>query len=482
MGRKPQPVAPGTSRSLIISRNALVFRIDQLTILCDQCKDKAWITSDVILKTQEAPIKCKLFAAQTFCAKITFDLDQLPEPHRLQLRDSLLTALSQDLIISSKIILVQLCLSLANLALQLPEWPTVVTNLIEKFGKDPKTVPVLLEFLTVFPQEIVGNLKIQISYDIIVQAMPSNSNVKWQDIKAPLFLMRTMGAKVDLKEDGVLPMIMDIIPRLPAHPKIQYATILVLCRYTEWTNLHPNGISFQLQYISSGFDQTSRSPSHEIHLITYLPQLHSFYQNMSLTLGQDDMNKVSAAIAHIIAGLPAPQGAAAMSTICMPPVEGLHNIAARKQAPTKQVQQNVLDLLERLDMFLLIIGRLEGDLLPDCLKLMGEIWTVISEILEQYGSSIKLSDRICALIRRGLTFYGEACLPLIGSVLEEVTAGFEASGCSSYLWITSKIVAAFPERTDPNFLSAVQLAFERQSNRVFPLLNENNVSLLIVFF
>lgn len=50
--------------------------------------------------------------------------------------------------------------------------------------------------------------------------MSSNSNVKWQDIEALLFSMRTMGAEVDLKEDGVLPMIMDIIPILPAHPKI----------------------------------------------------------------------------------------------------------------------------------------------------------------------------------------------------------------------------------------------------------------------
>jgi transportin-3 len=95
--------------------------------------------------------------------QITFDLDQLPEPDRLQLRDSLLAALTQDSTISSKIILVQICLSLADLALQLPQWPTVITDLIEKFGKLPQTVPILLEFLTVFPQEIIGNSKIKIT-------------------------------------------------------------------------------------------------------------------------------------------------------------------------------------------------------------------------------------------------------------------------------------------------------------------------------
>ncbi|KAI9600179.1 hypothetical protein KEM48_000593 [Puccinia striiformis f. sp. tritici PST-130] len=631
-----------------------------------QKTDEAWVTSDVILKTQEAPIECKLFAAQTFRAKITFDLDQLPEPHRLQLRDSLITALSQDSIISSKIILVQLCLSLADLALQLPEWPTVITDLIDRFGKDPRTVPILLEFLTVFPQEIIGNSKIKLtnqwstpeiaqlvpntlsmylgaqgittsiksqifhclsswlrageiqsstagsqfilgcafsaleddtlfepavdfivdlihetqeidesirrmvyplilrhpetflpivlairsccdhedlevvgitlnfwyrlskglrrkredanakplleiysslmetiirhlhypddpssqvgqeaddfrrfrhdigdtlkdccyvlgasvclkrSYDIIVQALSSGSTVKWQDLEAPLFSMRTMGAEVDPQDDGVLPMIMDIIPRLPAHPKIRYATILVLCRYTEWTNLHPDGIPTSSS-ISPLVLKILLKRSASGHLST---QLHSFYQNMSLTLGQDDMNEVSAAIAHIIAGLPAPQGSAAMSTFCMPLVEGLHNIAHRKQPPTKQVQQNV----SAVGYVLSIINKLEGDLPSDCVKTMGEIWSVISEILEQYGSSIKLSERVCALIRRGLTFY------------EKVTSGFEASGCSSYLWITSKVISGFPDLNDPALLSAMKIAFERQSSRVFPLASEGNAS------
>lgn len=701
-----------------------------------QKTDEAWITADLVLKSPEAPIECKLFAAQTFRSKITFDLDQLPVTHRLPLRDSLLNALTQNSIRSSKVVLVQLCLSLADLALQLPEWPNVVADLIEKLGKDPQTVPILLEFLTVFPQEIVGNSKINItnqwrspeltqlvpntlamylgaqgittsiraqificlsawlrageilssaagspfilgsvfsgleddslfdsavdfivalihetqeveenmqlieqilsylialqpkliqdrddgdkmrgycriyveagewytplilshpetflplvqairsccdyddleivgitfnfwyrlskglyrkredanmkplldiysslvetiirhlhypddpssqvgqeaddfrrfrhdigdtlkdcchvlgasvclkrSYDIIVQALSSGSSVKWQDIEAPLFSMRTMGAEVDLQDDSVLPLIMDIIPRLPAHPKIRYATILVLCRYTEWTNLHPDGIPFQLQYISSGFEDTAQEVRLAAaqamkflcrdcadHLVSYLPQLHSFYQNMSLTLGQEDMNEVSAAIAHIIGSLRAAEAASAMYTFCMPLVERLHNIAAQKLQPSKQVQQNIADLLERLDTFLSIINELDGDLPPECIKSMSETWGVIAGILEYYGSSIKLSERICAVIRRGLTFYDQACLPLIGSVLEKVTAGFEVSGCSSYLWITSKIACAFPELAEPAFQTAIKSSFERQSKRVFPLANEANVS------
>lgn len=100
------------------------------------------------------------------------------------------------------------------------------------------------------------------SYDLIVQALDKNVPVRWQDIEAPLFSMRTMGAEVDPKNDQILPLIMGIIPKLPPHPKIQYATILVLCRYTEWTNYHPEGIPFQLQHISAGF----QDPAEEVRL------------------------------------------------------------------------------------------------------------------------------------------------------------------------------------------------------------------------
>jgi transportin-3 len=48
--------------------------------------------------------------------------------------------------------------------------------------------------------------------------------------------------------------VMQLIAKLPNHPKLRYAASLVFGRYSEWTNAHPDTIPFQLQYISSGFD------------------------------------------------------------------------------------------------------------------------------------------------------------------------------------------------------------------------------------
>jgi transportin-3 len=63
---------------------------------------------------------------------------------------------------------VQVCLALSGLALQLPSWSNAVQSLIDKFGRNPTTVPVLLQFLTVFPEELASNSKIPVTVSLVV--------------------------------------------------------------------------------------------------------------------------------------------------------------------------------------------------------------------------------------------------------------------------------------------------------------------------
>jgi transportin-3 len=65
--------------------------------------------------------------------------------------------------LAPRILIRQLCLSLADLLLQLPEWTNAVPGMIERFGQSPETVPVLLEFLTVLPQETTDNRRLDIT-------------------------------------------------------------------------------------------------------------------------------------------------------------------------------------------------------------------------------------------------------------------------------------------------------------------------------
>lgn len=56
----------------------------------------------------------------------------------------------------------QLCLALSDLAMQMPEWANVVGGMVDRYGKDPGTVPVLLGFLKCLVEE-AGNPRIPLS-------------------------------------------------------------------------------------------------------------------------------------------------------------------------------------------------------------------------------------------------------------------------------------------------------------------------------
>lgn len=92
------------------------------------------------------------------------------------------------------------------------------------------------------------------TYNLITAALARGSATSWQEVEAPLFALRSMGAEIDPADNAAVPKIMDVIPLLPNHPKVRYAALLIISRYTEWINIHPDYISFMLQYISAGFE------------------------------------------------------------------------------------------------------------------------------------------------------------------------------------------------------------------------------------
>lgn len=94
------------------------------------------------------------------------------------------------------------------------------------------------------------------AYQLINNALARGPDVSWQEIEAPLFAMRSMGAEIDPEDNSAVPKIIDLIPSLPPHPRVRYAALLIISRYTEWINAHPEYIPFQLQYISAGFEDS----------------------------------------------------------------------------------------------------------------------------------------------------------------------------------------------------------------------------------
>ncbi|KFM82504.1 Transportin-3, partial [Stegodyphus mimosarum] len=86
--------------------------------------------------------------------KIQFSFHELPVESHSSLRDSLLNHISHVTSETSPVILTQLCLALADLALQMVAWKTPVQDVIERFASSAQHISTLLEILTVLPEEI----------------------------------------------------------------------------------------------------------------------------------------------------------------------------------------------------------------------------------------------------------------------------------------------------------------------------------------
>jgi transportin-3 len=78
------------------------------------------------------------------------------------LRDSLLNLLQNRFSSGPLIIITQLCLGLAGLALQMDTWQHPFEDVVQVFSRDPALFPVLLEFLSVLPEEIRYNSRIPV--------------------------------------------------------------------------------------------------------------------------------------------------------------------------------------------------------------------------------------------------------------------------------------------------------------------------------
>lgn len=85
-------------------------------------------------------------------SKVQHNLSELPQDAHISLRDSLVSHLEQTSSENNSAILTQLCLALADLALQMPSWQNCINDLIKSFSN--KNHYALLEILTVLPQEI----------------------------------------------------------------------------------------------------------------------------------------------------------------------------------------------------------------------------------------------------------------------------------------------------------------------------------------
>ncbi|KAL6710949.1 Nuclear import receptor [Coniothyrium glycines] len=127
-----------------------------------QKSQEAWSTTLAMLESNSADAAAKLFAATTLKGKIVYDLHQVPRAQLSELRASIMRNLA-TFHAGPKPIRLQLCVCLANLAIQMTEWKDVLKDVVSTLGTDPATLPCVLDFLRVLPEEVTHGRKIALT-------------------------------------------------------------------------------------------------------------------------------------------------------------------------------------------------------------------------------------------------------------------------------------------------------------------------------
>ncbi|TID13172.1 hypothetical protein CANINC_005028 [Pichia inconspicua] len=110
------------------------------------------------------PLEMRIFAAQTLRSKVHYDLGQVHDSgpdSTTSLRNSILTLLSPPNS-HHKLVIVQLSLALAYLAIQDLNWPSPIEDVANALQNSP--IP-LLNFLAALPEELADHTRLPLSHD-----------------------------------------------------------------------------------------------------------------------------------------------------------------------------------------------------------------------------------------------------------------------------------------------------------------------------
>ncbi|KAJ7071120.1 armadillo-type protein [Mycena amicta] len=328
------------------------------------------------------------------------------------------------------------------------------------------------------------------AYQMITIALSrSPGAVSWQEIEAPLFAMRSIGAEIDVMDDEAVPKIINLIPSLPDHPRVRYAALLIIARYTEWINRHPEYLAVQLQYVSAGFEAADAEVASAAgqalkylcqdckeHLVDFLPQLHTFLSSTGTKLLQDDRRQVYEAIAYVISAMPMARAAESLRTFSVDILAQIHAITLKPNTPTKEELQAKSDALENLEVMLRIVQGFGEELPPACQSSCEEAWTVLNAFLSKYGNDYEASERTTRVIRYGITLFGDAALPVVSSAVARMSFSFEATGYPSYLWIAGKIIHRYGNEENEDLRGSFREVYERSTNAIVSLLQTRSAT------
>ncbi|KAJ3414766.1 Nuclear import receptor [Chytridiales sp. JEL 0842] len=356
---------------------------------------------------------------------------------------------------------------------------------------------VLKDCVLVLGQEEALSKPYKILCSFVVSGAPGGAldpSTPWQEIEAPLFALRTMGKNIRDDESKMLPVIMSMLPQLPAHPKVRYAAILVIGRYASWTREHPDYIPYQMTFITKGFEdrESMAAASRALKylcdecgemIVNYLSQLHPFYLSIVNVIDREDRKEVTAALAHVIKHIPVvsadatqPNMLKVLEMFCLPIAQRLHEIAtAGKPASAEDLKAVTVEAVELIEQFSNFIYNSQPKDVPEntlhpCLELFQGIWPVFDSLFALESPNIIIG--IAKAVQSAVKIHRHYFKPIVAGIVPRLAEIFERSKVSALMWAGMRLVVQFGADSNEDGMLMYSMV-ESMSRTAFGLIQEN---------
>ncbi|KAL7271962.1 Nuclear import receptor [Rhizina undulata] len=310
----------------------------------------------------------------------------------------------------------------------------------------------------------------------------------WQELEAPLFSLRAMGRMVPADEEQVLPKIMASLVQLPEHEKVRFAATLVLGRYTEWTSKHPEYLQLQLNYITSGFQHSSKDVARAAAmalkffcqdcgklLVDHVTQLHQFYEHVAGDLPLQSLYEVTDGVAHVVAAQPLEKIYETLRLFCEPIAKRLMEKA--NTAHDDKLKCELADHIQLLTIFVQVVHpHVPPGQANPMIRFWSEVFPILSAILENFVNFLPICERISRCFRAMLISYRTDMLPLLPQMADKLVFCFEKSTQGCFLWVTGAVIREFAddEFVDEATRNSVYQFLERQCLTMFRIMNNTS--------
>ena len=287
----------------------------------------------------------------------------------------------------------------------------------------------------------------------------------WRGIEAAMYAVRVLARCISSSDKSeILPRILQLIPSLPPAPMVQYTSILVVGRYSEWLRKNPEKLTPMLQYVISSLPVRERQSAAALafqhicsscspELAPNVEQLIAMYeQSSSINLQPEDSDEILRGISRVICVLTLDRARGALERICAPPAGFLKSFvpqlatltAASSSATVAWVKPviNAFHVIGSLFRYVNFGETLPRDVVHPVLGVMEAMWPVI---VEPFFAAIRvLPDdvvyELCRFCRCTVMACDKFLIPMMGTLLNTVTLAYKAKLHPDLLFLVNELV------------------------------------------